>query len=112
MRLSEVLSKLPIKEYKQVESFLQSKKGNAGQNVNISVGKVRLNYFFFFFDDLSTFYSTDKLSVIFIDKKLISIDCVLTCGCGASIPVWFLVESKMEAIKKLQWNMSRGEKNE
>lgn len=94
MRLSEVLSKPPIKEYKQVESFLQSKKGNAGQNANISVGKVRLNYFCMNCDDLSTFYSTDKLSVIFIDKKLISIDCVLTCGCGASIPVWFLVESK------------------
>lgn len=94
MRLSDVLSKSPKKEYVQVDSFLQNKKGNTGQSVNISVGNIALNYFCINCGDLRTFYSKGKLSVIFINKRLISIDSVLTCGCGASIPLWFLVESK------------------
>ena len=94
MRLSDVLSKKPIKEYIQVDGFLQGKKGNTGQNVSISIGKIGLNYFCANCDDLRTFYSEDKLSIIFINKNLISIDCVVTCGCGNAIPVWFLIESK------------------
>ncbi len=94
MRLSDVLSKLPKKEYVQVDSFLQNKKGTTGQSVNISVGNIALNYFCMNCGDLRTFYSKGKLSVIFVNKRLISIDSALTCGCGASIPIWFLVESK------------------
>ena len=28
-----------------------------------------------------------------MNKNIVSIDCVLTCRCGTSVPVWFLVES-------------------
>lgn len=94
MRLSDILSKNPIKDYMQIDGFLQGKKGNSGQSVDISIGKIGLNYFCTSCDDLRTFYSGDKLSIIFVKKNLISIDCVLTCGCGKAIPVWFLVESK------------------
>lgn len=94
MRLSDVLSKAPIKKFIQVDGFLQSKKGNVGQNVEIFVGKIGLNYFCTNCQDLRTFYSGDKLSVIFVNKNLISVDSVLICGCGNTIPVWFLVESK------------------
>lgn len=94
MRLSDILSKPPIKEYIQIDGFLQGKKGNTGQSVKLSIGKVGLNYFCANCEDLRTFYSGDKLSAIFVNKNLISIDTVLTCGCGKTIPVWFLVESK------------------
>ena len=94
MRLGELLGKSPQKDYIQVEGFLLNKMGNVGQSVDISVGKVGINYSCKNCDDLRTFYSKDKLSAMFINKKMISIDCVLTCGCGASVPVWFLVESK------------------
>lgn len=93
MRLSDVLSKTPIKEYRQIDGFLQGKQGNVGQRVDISVGRIGINYFCINCDDVRTFYSGDKLSVIFINKSLISINSVLICGCGKIIPVWFLVES-------------------
>ena len=94
MRLSDILSKPLMKEYMQIDGFLQGKKGSTGQNVNISIGKVGLNYFCTNCEDIRTFYSKDKLSAIFVNKNLISIDMVLICGCGNTIPVWFLVESK------------------
>ena len=96
MRLSGVLSKLSTKEYVQVDSFLQNKKGDVGQCVNISAGKIALNYFCTCCEDVRTFYSKDNLSVIFVNKKLISIDAVVACGCGNAIPVWFLIESKSD----------------
>ena len=40
MRLSDVLSKHPNKEYKQIDGFLINKKGMAGQKVDVSVGSV------------------------------------------------------------------------
>lgn len=94
MRLSDLLSKPPMKQYVQVDSFLQGKKGKKGQIVDVFVGKIGLNYFCINCDDLRTFYSDDKISIIFINKNLISINCVLSCGCGAVIPVWFLVNSE------------------
>lgn len=93
MRLSDVLSKYPSKSYVQVEGFLQNKKGNVGQCVNISAGKIALNYFCTDCDDLRTFYSRNNFSITFISKRLISLDTVLIYGCGNTVPVWFLVES-------------------
>lgn len=93
MQLSDVLSKHPSKEYRQVDGFLQNKRGAPGQNANVSTGRIALNFFCKNCGDLRTFYSKPHLSCIFVDKRLISIDCVLTCGCGASLPVWFLIES-------------------
>lgn len=94
MRLSDVLSKPPSSEYVQVGGFLQNKKGTVGQKVDIDVGKIALNYFCANCDDMRTFYSSTKLTCLFVCKSLISIDCVLTCGCGATVPVWFLIEGK------------------
>jgi hypothetical protein len=94
MRLSEVLSKSPSKEFKQVDGFLQNKKGNIGQKVNIDVGKIGVNYFCKKCNGLSTFCSSKKLSTIFVNKNLISIHTVLCCSiCNNFIPTWFLIES-------------------
>lgn len=94
MRLSDVLSKPPNKEYIQVDAFLSNKSGKTGQKVDISVGKIALNFYCSSCDDTRTFLSGEKLNCIFASRNLISIDCVLTCVCGAVIPMWFLIESK------------------
>lgn len=94
MRLSEVLSKPPNKEYVQIDAFLQNKVGKASQKVDISVGSVALNFFCVSCEDTRTFWSSPKLTCIFVNKNIISIDCVLTCMCGSSIPACFLIESK------------------
>lgn len=93
MRLSDILSKPPKDDYIEIEGFLEHRRGNTGQTVNLSVGKIRLNYYCTQCEDLRTFQSCGKLSCIFIDKYTISIDCVLTCGCGAAVQAWFLIES-------------------
>lgn len=80
--------------YKLMDSY-KIKKGIAGQSVGITVGKVALNYFCKNCEDLRTFSSKNKIDVLFVDKKVISIDCILTCTvCGNSIPIWFLIECK------------------
>lgn len=94
MRLSDVLSKPPQNDYTQVDGFVQNKQGKVGQKVDLSVGQVMLNYYCEHCEDLRTFQSQGNLSCIFIDKYLISIDCVLICGCGANVPMWFLLESE------------------
>lgn len=93
MRLSDVLSKPPSKEYVQVDEFLKNKKGKVGQKVDLYIGNIALNYYCLTCDDIRTFYSKGSISCIFVNKKLISIDCVLICGCGEDVQVWFLVES-------------------
>lgn len=45
MRLSDVLSKPPAREYKQISGFLQNKKGMAGQEADVFIGSVALNFF-------------------------------------------------------------------
>lgn len=92
MRLGEVLSMSPIGDYVQVEGFLHNKKGTIGQQVMLSAGDVMLNYFCVRCGDIRTFTSKGKLCCIFASKHVISIDCILACGCGANIQAWFLVE--------------------
>lgn len=94
MRLSDVLSKTPKSDYTQVDAFLQNKLGKIGQKVDLTVGQVMLNYYCTHCEDLRTFYSKGNLSCIFISKHLISIDCVLACGCGTNVQIWFLIESE------------------
>lgn len=94
MRLSNILSKTPTTEFKQVDPFLVNKMGRAGQIVDLDIGTIALNYFCITCDDLRTFYSKGKLSCVFVNKNLISIDAVLSCTCGASVEGWFLVESQ------------------
>ncbi len=92
MRLSNLLSKSPDHEFKTVDAFLSGKKGVIGQNVNLDIGTVALNYYCRKCGDLRTFYSKGKLSCVFVNKNLISIDSVLSCTCGSTVEVWFLVD--------------------
>lgn len=92
MRLGDILSKPPKKDYVQVDGFLTNKKGVIGQQVSLSVGEVMLNYFCSQCEDVRTFTSIGTLSCIFVNKQIVSIDCVLACRCGSSVQIWFLVE--------------------
>jgi hypothetical protein len=94
VRLGDVLSKPQKQEYVQVDGFLLNAKGSIGQQVQLSVGDVMLNYFCMRCDDSRTFASKGKLTCIFANEHIISIDCVLACACGATVQTWFLVESE------------------
>lgn len=92
MRLSDVLSKPPKQEFVQTDGFLINKKGAIGQQVTLAVGKVMLNYYCSGCEDIRTFTSKGKLTCVFVNKHIVSIDSVLSCGCGANVQAWFLVE--------------------
>lgn len=92
MRLGDLLSKPPKSEYEQVDGFVLNKKGDTGQQVELDIGQIALNYFCTRCNDLRTFCSKGKLRCVFVNKKLISIDCVLLCSCETSVQLWFLVE--------------------
>ncbi|MFV0402208.1 MAG: hypothetical protein ACK5LX_16545 [Oscillospiraceae bacterium] len=94
MRLSDVLSRPPTVELKQVDGFLGGKKLKAGQQRKLQVGQIALNYHCKSEEcsDSRTFYSNKELYCIGVNEHLISIDCVLRCPCGSSIQMWFLVD--------------------
>lgn len=92
MRLGDVLSKPQKRDYLQVDGFLLNKKGIIGQQVRLSVGDVMLNYYCKRCEDVRTYKSEGNLCCIFVSKQIISIDCVMVCGCGTNVQVWFLVE--------------------
>lgn len=92
MRLSHVLSKSPTLEFRQVEGFLNEKKLATGKQRKIQVGPIALNYFCKKCEDVRTFCSREEIYCIGVNEHLVSIDCVLTCHCGASVQIWFLVD--------------------
>lgn len=92
MRLSDVLSKTPSLEFKQIEGFLGERVLAAGKQRKIQVGKIALNYYCKNCMDSRTFYTGEELYCIGVNEHLVSIDCVLKCHCGASVQVWFLVD--------------------
>ncbi|QSO50166.1 hypothetical protein JZ785_14425 [Alicyclobacillus curvatus] len=92
MRLSDVLSKQPTLEFKQVEGFLGEKDLGAGKQRKIQVGKIALNYYCRNCTDVRTFSSGQEIFCIGVNEHLVSIDCVLNCHCGASVQIWFLVD--------------------
>ena len=94
MRLGDVLSKPPKRNFVQIEGFLVNRKGIIGQQVKMSVGKVMLNYYCSRCEDIRTFTSRGRLSCVFVSTRIISIDCVLTCSCGTDVQVWFSVEAE------------------
>ena len=99
MRLSNVLSKPPASTFSQVENFLGKTKLGRGKQRKVNAGTVGLTYFCNQCDDDVTFTFDGELFCIGITDRLVSIDCVLTCPlCGASVPVWFLVESKEDML--------------
>ena len=96
MTLSDILSKEPNQEYKQIDSFLVGKKGSVGQKVEISVGKIALNFFCEQCGDMRTFFSPDKLDLLFINKKTCSVNSLLSCICKNCIPISFIIESESD----------------
>lgn len=92
MRLSDVLSKPPTLEFKQVTGFLGNKTLAIGKQRKIQVGKVALNYFCKTCNDVRTFCSSEELYCIGVNEHLVSIDCVLHCHCDASVQMWFLID--------------------
>jgi hypothetical protein len=97
MRLSKVLSSPCNYEFVEVGGFLE-KKLSVGEQKEISIGKIRLNFYCEECDDTSTFWSSDELFCIGVNPRMISIDCVLKCECGSSVAIWFLVESYEDDI--------------
>lgn len=94
MRLSDVLSKEIIGEYKQVENFMGSKKCQCGKSKKLEIGKIARNFYCQKCEDYRTFLSDSETFAIPIDDTRISIDCRLVCSaCGISVPAWFLVDS-------------------
>lgn len=97
MRLNDILSKIPNKEYEQVEGFLENKKLSTGGIKDIKIGSIGINFFCKNCNDIRTFTCDKKIQAIGINEHLISVDCVLQCPiCKETVPVWFLVESKNE----------------
>lgn len=92
MRLSDVLSKTPSLEFKQVEGFLGEKPLSIGCQRKIQAGKVLINFFCRNCMEERTFSSGEMLYCIGVNEHLVSLDCVLTCHCGTSVQIWFLVD--------------------
>lgn len=92
MRLSDVLSKPPTLEFRQVEGFLGEKNLTVGKQRKVQAGKVALNYYCNNCADVRTFCSSEELYCIGVNEHLVSVDCVLNCHCGASVQLWFLVD--------------------
>lgn len=92
MRLSDVLSKPPTPEFKQIEGFLDGKSLPAGKSKKIKVGKAAWNFHCKECEEIRTFTSSEELFCIGVNEHLVSIDCVLHCHCGSSVQIWFLVD--------------------
>lgn len=92
MRLSDVLSKTPTFEFKQIESFLNERNLTTGKQRKIQVGNIALNFYCKNCMDVRTFNSGEEIYCIGVNEHLVSIDCVLRCHCGSSVQVWFLVD--------------------
>lgn len=93
MRLSDILSRNPSKEYLKIEGFL-NQNVRYGKQRKIDVGIIALPFYCKNCEDTITFISpTGNLTCIGIDNTHISIDTVLKCPrCNSVVPVWFLVE--------------------
>lgn len=94
MQLSDVLSKQPSLVFKTVDGFLIGKAGKIGQKVQLKVSPVLLNYYCESCENMRTFSSKGELACIFVNRNMISIDCVMACACGSTVEAWFIVESE------------------
>jgi hypothetical protein len=99
MRLSDILSKKPNKDYQQVEGFLGDKNLSIGKTRKINIGKIALNFYCKKCNDMRTFMSESDVHCLKINENKISIDTNLTCGCGNNIESWFVVESESNILE-------------
>lgn len=99
MRLSGVLSKEPVKEYCQVDGFLNQKL-KYGRQKKLEVGRITLPFYCKACEDELTFASVNEnLICTGINDKNVSIDTVLKCPrCNSVVPVWFLLETCEDTI--------------
>lgn len=99
MRLSGILSKEPVKEYCQVDGFLNQKL-KYGKQRKLEVGRITLPFYCKDCADTLTFASvSENLICTGVNDKNVSIDVVLKCPrCNTVVPVWFLIESCEETI--------------
>lgn len=104
MRLSDVLSKEPMKEFVAVDNFAPKSSVQIGKSYKIEVGKVFLNQKCNNCNQVHQFYSDEILYFMPINADLLSIDCRLTCQyCGkATVPVWFLIQIEGARLTKGQ----------
>lgn len=102
MRLSDILSKEPMKEFIAVDNFAPKNSAQIGKSYKIEVGKVFLNQKCNNCNQVHQFYSDELLYFMPINADLLSIDCRLTCQyCGkTSVPVWFLVQVEGMSLTK------------
>lgn len=102
MRLSDILSKEPVRDFVPVDNFAPKSSARIGSNYKIDVGKVFINLKCNNCNQVHQFYSDEILYFMPINDELISIDCRLTCQyCGkTSVPVWFLVQVECMSITK------------
>lgn len=113
MDLSKILRKNPTDVFQQVDTFWTPEEKEEyeysdendydydndliiGQNISIESDQVSLNYFCIECDDLRTFSSNkvQGLKGVVVSNRVISIDCILQCNCGAIVHTWFLVEAE------------------
>ena len=104
MRLSDILSKEPMKEFIAVDNFAPKNSAQIGKSYKIEVGKVFLNQKCNNCNQVHQFYSDEILYFMPINADLLSIDCRLTCQyCGkTSVPVWFLIQVEGMSMTKGQ----------
>lgn len=105
MRLSDVLSKEPDLDFKQVDGFLKKKLPYGGQQ-RLEVGVVCRTFYCKNCESDLTFSTGDraKIACIGVTNRLVSIDCVLKCPrCTRTVPVWYLVESRDEITNPTVW---------
>ena len=105
MRLSDVLSKEPDLEFKQVDGFLK-KKLPYGEQKRLDEGVVCRTFYCKNCESELTFSTGDKAKIacVGVTNRLVSIDCVLKCPrCTVTVPVWYLVESRNEIADSAVW---------
>ena len=104
IRLSDILSKEPMKEFIAVDNFAPKNSAQIGKSYKIEVGKVFLNQKCNNCNQVHQFYSDEILYFMPINADLLSIDCRLTCQyCGkTSVPVWFLIQVEGMSMTKGQ----------
>lgn len=94
-RLSEVLSKAPGDEDKQVDGFFVGQRIRHGMHKMINVGDIIRDARCRTCDSDRPFMSSGKLSCLVVGERVVSIDAFLKCAvCAETIETWFLVVSR------------------
>ena len=107
MNLSKLLSKPAMETFTRVDTFWLENDDNfdceddegilqIGQHINLDIGQVSLNYYCDECENLRTFNSNKAHGMrgVVVSRRMLSIDCVLCCGCESVVHTWFLIEAE------------------